>query len=56
MAGSITLIVFLLFQGGASSVGPLCYLCIVFVMLSCLFIAALWSPAWKGLAPWLFCV
>ena len=23
----------------------LCYFCIVFVMLSCLFIAALWSPA-----------
>ena len=27
-----------------------CYLCFVFVMLSCLFIAALWSPAGKGLA------
>ena len=27
----------------------LCYLCLVFVMLSRLFIAALWSPAWKGL-------
>ena len=27
----------------------LCYLCLVFVMLSCLFIAALWSPAGKGL-------
>ena len=24
-----------------------CYLCFVFVMLSCLFIAALWSPAGK---------
>ena len=31
----------------------LCYLCLVFVMLSCLFIAALWSPAGKGLASWL---
>ena len=27
----------------------LCYLCLVFKMLSCLFIAALWSPAGKGL-------
>ena len=27
----------------------LCYFCIVFVMLSCLLIAALWSPAGKGL-------
>ena len=26
-----------------------CYLCLVFVMLSRLFIAALWSPAGKGL-------
>ena len=26
----------------------LCYLCLVFVVLSCLFIAALWSPAGKG--------
>ena len=25
-----------------------CYFCFVFVMLSCLFIAALWSPAGKG--------
>ena len=31
----------------------LCYLCIVFVMLSRLFIAALWSPAGKGLTSWL---
>ena len=28
---------------------PFCYLCFVFVMLSCLFDVALWSPAWKGL-------
>ena len=27
----------------------LCYLCLMFVMLSCLFIAALCSPAGKGL-------
>ena len=28
----------------------LCYLCLVFIMLSFLFIAAMWSPAGKGLA------
>ena len=32
------------------------YLCLVFVMLSCLFIAALWSPAVKGLTSWLLFV
>ena len=31
----------------------LCYLCLVFVMLSRLFIAALWSPAGKELTFWL---
>ena len=31
----------------------LCYLCFLFVMLSCLFIAALWPPAGKGLTFWL---
>ena len=31
----------------------LCYLCLVFVMLSCLFIAALWLPSGKGLTSWL---
>ena len=31
----------------------LCYLCLVFVMLSRLFIAALWSTAGKGLTYWL---
>ena len=31
----------------------LCYFCIVFVMLSRLVIAALWSPALKGLTSWL---
>ena len=34
----------------------LCYLCLVCVMLSRLFIAALWSPAEKGLTSWLLCV
>ena len=33
--------------------GSFCYLCIVFVMLSCLYIAALWSSAGKGLSSWL---
>ena len=31
----------------------LCYLCLVFVMLSRLFVVALWSPAWKGPTSWL---
>ena len=30
-----------------------CYVCLVFVMLSRLFIDALWSPAGKGLTSWL---
>ena len=34
-------------------VDHLCYLCLVFVMLSLLFIVALWSPAGKGLTSWL---
>ena len=34
----------------------LCYLCLVFVILSRLFIAALWSPAAKGLTSWLLFV
>ena len=34
----------------------LCYLCLVFAMLSCLFIAALWSPEVKGLSFWLLFV
>ena len=32
------------------------YLCLVFVLLSHLFIAALWSPAGKGLTSWLLFV
>ena len=31
-----------------------CYLCFVFVMLSRLFIVALWSPAGQGLTSWMF--
>ena len=34
----------------------LCYLCLVFVMLSPLFIATLWSPEGKGLTSWLLFV
>ena len=34
----------------------LCYLYLVFVILSCLFIAALWSPAGKGRTSWLLFV
>ena len=34
----------------------LCYLCLVFVMLSGLFIAALWSPEGKELTSWLLFV
>ena len=34
----------------------LCYLCLVFVMLSRLFIVALWSPVGKGLTSWLLFV
>ena len=41
------------FQGGTSFVDHLCYLCLVFVMLSRLFIAALCSPVWKRLPSWL---
>ena len=34
----------------------LCYLCLLFVMLSGLFIAALWSPEGKVLTSWLLFV
>ena len=34
----------------------LCYLCLVLLMLSRLFIAAMWSPAGKGLTSWLMFV
>ena len=33
-----------------------CFLCLVFLMLLHLFIAALWSPAGKELATWLLLV
>ena len=44
------------FLGGTSLVDHLCYLCLVFYMLSRLFIAALWPPAAKGLTSWLLFV
>ena len=33
-----------------------CYLCFMFIMLSCLLVAALLSPVGKGLTSWLICV
>ena len=33
------------FQGGYSLVDAFCYLCFMSVMLSCLYLADLWSPA-----------
>ena len=44
------------FQGGTYFVDQVSYLCLVFVMLSRLFIAALWSLAGKGLTSWLLLV
>ena len=35
---------------------PLWFLCLAFLMLLSLFIAALWSPAGKGLTTWLLLV
>ena len=43
-------------MSGLSFVDHLFYLCLVFVMLSRLLIAALWSPAGKGLSSWLLFV
>ena len=34
----------------------LCYLCLVVVMLSRMFIAAVWPPSGKGLTSWLLFV
>ena len=41
------------FKGGTSFVDHLCFLCLVFLMLSRLFIAALWSSTGKELTSWL---
>ena len=42
------------FQGGTSFMDHLCFsgLCLL-CLCGCLFICALWSPAWKGLTSWL---
>ena len=32
------------------------YVCFMFIMLSCLFLSASWSPAGKGLTSWLSCL
>ena len=46
------------FQAGASFMDRFCKLCymLVCVVLSCLFLVALWSPAGKGLTFWLLCL
>ena len=44
------------FRGGASFVDRLCYLCLVYGMLSRRLVAALWSPEGKGLTSWLLFV
>ena len=46
----------LIFQSGTSFVDHLCYLCLMFVMLSHLFITALWSPEGKRLTSWILFV
>ena len=45
-----------LIPSNSSFVDHLCYLCLVFVMLSRLFIAALWLLAGKRLTSWLLSV
>ena len=45
-----------IFQHFDAFVDHFCYLRFVFVMFSCLFIVALWSPAGKGLTFLLSCV
>ena len=44
------------FQGGTSIVNHLCYLCLMFVMLSRLFIASVWLLEGKELTSWLLFV
>ena len=44
------------FQGSAFFVDRLCCLLLVFVVLSRLFVAALWSAAGRGLTSWLLFV
>ena len=47
---------YLPFQGDASFIICVSCLTLVNVILSCLFLAALWSPAGKGLTSWLLYV
>ena len=46
------------FHGSTLFVDPFSYSCftLCFITLSCLFLAVLWSPAWKGLTSLLSCV
>ena len=44
------------FTDRTSFVDHLCYVCLVFIILSRLFIAAWWSPAGKVLTSWLLFV
>ena len=46
----------LIMHGKKENFDHLCYLYLVFVMLSRLFIAAFWSPPGKGLTSWLLFV
>ena len=48
---SVSELFFVIFFICPSIVNPFSYLCFVFVILSCLSLAALWSPAGKGLSP-----
>ena len=36
-------------KGEVGAMNHLCYLCLMFAMLLSMFVAALWSLAWKGL-------
>ena len=53
---ALELNILLTFPGFPYFVDYLCYLCLVFVMLLRRFIAAVWSPAGKGLTSWLLFV
>ena len=49
------LLMWIHFVSYVSCLSLLCFT-FVFIMLPCLFLAALWSPAGKGLTSWLSCV
>ena len=50
IANSLNARVYWPFEGGTSFSDHICYLCfmLIFIMSSCLFLAALWSPAGIG--------